>query len=113
MYSGGTGPKERKPVQEDRGRLLFSTTQTMKPNYQTFPFALALATLALGFSTMRQAQAAAWVTNGPMITARENHTATLLSNGKVLVAGGWNAATDYLSSAELYNPATGMWTPAA
>ncbi len=32
----------------------------------------------------------------------------LLPSGKVLVAGGVNAA--YLSSAELYDPATGTWT---
>src|ERR1019366_5938569 len=37
-------------------------------------------------------------------------TGTLLANGIVLVAGGWNGA-DYLASAELYNPATGTFTP--
>jgi hypothetical protein len=39
-----------------------------------------------------------------MNVARESHTATLLSNGQVLVAGGTDA------SAEVYNPATGTWT---
>ena len=37
------------------------------------------------------------------------HTATLLPNGKVLVAGGMTAAT-FSSSAELYDPASGTWT---
>ena len=37
------------------------------------------------------------------------HTATLLPNGKVLVAGGSIAAAA-LSSAELYDPASGTWT---
>ena len=50
-----------------------------------------------------------WVTTGSLATARDGHTATLLLNGKVLVAGGYpNGA---LSSAELYDPATGTWTP--
>jgi large repetitive protein len=43
-----------------------------------------------------------------MGTARAFPTATLLPNGKVLVAGGANG--NYLSSAELYDPATGIWT---
>jgi len=43
-----------------------------------------------------------------MTTARTHHTATLLANGEVLVAGGGNATI--LPSAELYNQATGKWT---
>ncbi len=45
---------------------------------------------------------------GGLNNAREAHTATLLNNGEVLVAGGTDIA-DYLSSAELYNPNTGTW----
>ena len=52
-----------------------------------------------------------WATTGSMTTNRVNHTATLLFNGKVLVAGGYaNEAPYYLSTAELYDPATGTWT---
>src|SRR6202022_3250394 len=50
-----------------------------------------------------------WTPTGSMTTARTGHTATLLANGEVLVAGGGNA-TGSLTSAELYNPATGKWT---
>ncbi len=46
-----------------------------------------------------------------MKTARYGHTATLLANGKVLVAGGGNDTNSYLTSAELFDPATGTWTP--
>jgi hypothetical protein len=50
---------------------------------------------------------------GSMSHARFNHTATLLPNGKVLIAGGEQGYTDEqpLSSAELYNPATGRFSP--
>ena len=48
---------------------------------------------------------------GSLNTARTVHTATLLPNGKVLVAGGQGASGgNFLSSAELYDPASGSWT---
>src|SRR5439155_10539200 len=51
-----------------------------------------------------------WSPTGSLNTARLYHTATLLPNGKVLVAGG--GETDLSSaSAELYNTATGSWSP--
>jgi hypothetical protein len=48
---------------------------------------------------------------GSMNVARTSHTATLLANGEVLVAGGDNSGVGggWLASAELYNPATGTW----
>jgi uncharacterized delta-60 repeat protein len=47
----------------------------------------------------------------PMNTARCDHTAILLTDGRVLVAGGFN--NTYRTSAEIYNPATNAWTYAA
>src|SRR5579863_3398385 len=46
---------------------------------------------------------------GSMITARVNFTATVLSNGQVLVAGGNNIYQN-LASVELYNPTTGTFS---
>ena len=53
-----------------------------------------------------------WALTGNLHTNREDQTATLLNNGEVLIAGGFseNAPFTELSSAELYNPATGTWT---
>jgi hypothetical protein len=45
-----------------------------------------------------------------MGTGRAAHTATLLQNGRVLIAGGFNN-TDVLATAELFDPATGTFTP--
>ena len=52
--------------------------------------------------------AGTWSYTGPMNAIREFHTATLLPNGKVLVAGG--SYIFPISSAELYDPATGTWS---
>ena len=50
-----------------------------------------------------------WALTGNMGTAHSSHTATLLQDGRVLVAGGFN--TDNVKTAELYDPATAAWMP--
>src|SRR5205823_753896 len=53
-----------------------------------------------------------WTNTGAMKTARYGHTATLLPNGKVLVAGGYDYNNDLYptNGAELYDPVNGTWT---
>jgi N-acetylneuraminic acid mutarotase len=59
-----------------------------------------------------------WSNTGSLNTAREIHTATLLAGGLVLAAGGdgqWPGTGSFrnpgaLTSVEVYNPATGIWT---
>jgi len=46
---------------------------------------------------------------GSMGVGRTIHTATLLPNGKVLIAGGFNGAS--LGTAELYDPGSGTFSP--
>jgi hypothetical protein len=57
----------------------------------------------------------AFTPTGSLGTARGGHTATLLANGNVLVAGGLIslnfAGVSFASTAELYDPATGAFTP--
>jgi N-acetylneuraminic acid mutarotase len=47
-----------------------------------------------------------------MSTARYGHTATLLSNGKVLIAGGSDGPSK-LNTAELFDPDDETWTPSS
>lgn len=54
-----------------------------------------------------------WMPTGSLRTARRSHAATLLANGKVLVAGGLTANGTLLASAEIFDPATESWSSAA
>ncbi len=69
-----------------------------------------LCSLTINADTTVAADFEIFVATGSMTTARANHTATLLSNGKVLIAGGYNSIDGNLSSAELYDPATSIFT---
>ncbi|HEX2274698.1 MAG TPA: kelch repeat-containing protein [Acidimicrobiales bacterium] len=59
-----------------------------------------------------------WTPTGSMNDYRWQHTATLLPDGRVLVAGGFGGspvglttnAQPVLDTAEIYDPATGRWT---
>ena len=57
------------------------------------------------------AQSGIFTPTGSMGIARSEHTATLLWDGKVLIAGGRNDSSEFLNSAELYDPATGSFAP--
>jgi hypothetical protein len=51
-------------------------------------------------------RAASWTATAPMTERREDQTATLLLDGRVLVAGGGQDP----ASAEVYDPSTGAWS---
>lgn len=50
-----------------------------------------------------------WIPTGPMAVGRNLHTATLLPDGRVLVAGGDLFFTP-VASAEIYDPSIGLWS---
>ena len=61
-------------------------------------------------SQIYEVAAGRWAATSPLKERRAGHTLTLLLNGKVLAAGGWNSSHDLLASAELFDPALRTWT---
>src|SRR5438105_4028518 len=56
-----------------------------------------------------------WSDAGTMLQDRVDPSATLLADGRVLVVGGTTTASGqqlWLSSAEIYDPASNRWSPA-
>lgn len=60
--------------------------------------------------TSAKTPAGIWTTAAAMPSARDSHRATLLSDGRVLVTGGFNGSA--LSAAVIYDPGTNTWASA-
>ena len=92
---------------------LIDLCKTQKRLRRILPQALVLAMLTASLTVLTRPamaqQEGMFIPTGSMNNARSNNTATLLNNGKVLIAG----PTSNGSSLELYDPATGTFTPTA
>lgn len=98
MFDSSTGTLSGTPTQTGSFPIMVTATDQFNQKSTSANFTIIIT--AHGF-----------VATGSMSTPRRFHTATLLPNGKVLVAGGEDAGSTAFSSAELYDPATGMFTP--
>src|SRR3990172_9492145 len=97
-----------------RSSLLRDSTAWQRAPNRLPPFGLLVAAaclVLLSGARNLSADAGGWSAAGSMTDARVNHTATLLSDGRVLVVGGTNGSVT-LGTADLYDPVTGMWSPA-
>src|SRR5262245_36705396 len=91
----------------------------MRIQFGRAPIVWASIVLSLCSFIPTQASAQTFTTNTPLITARWSHTATLLTNGLVLITGG-TIANEFpdnparaTNGCELYNPHFGITTPTA
>src|SRR5215510_5563777 len=90
--------------------LIAKNPQNLARHQVRFTVALIMLISAASLVTIAIRPASAetvalcWSHTGNLNTPRNSHTATLLPDGKVLVAGGGNL------DPELYDPATGKWS---
>ena len=70
----------------------------------SFWFRLVVLGVLVGSATPRKAAAASFVNARPLIIPRKNHAATLLPNGKLLVAGGSTTGGVVTNSADVCPP---------
>jgi WD40 repeat protein len=75
--------------------------------------AVSLLFFGTGLGLVRPCLGQNWTATGNLGAVRWVHTATLLPNGKVLVAGGADNNGKVLATAEIYDPASGTWTATA
>jgi hypothetical protein len=89
-----------------------STTATLLPGGKVLVAGGYAYTGDLSSAELYDPAVGTWTSTGSLNTNRSQITATLLPGGTVLVAGGVSSGvgSTYLSSAELYDPASGTWT---
>lgn len=80
-------------------------------NKITLTNAIIITTLALSAAAVRAGASGTWSATGSMAVGRFSFSATTVSNGKVLVAGGITPGDVVTNTAEIYDPATGTFTP--
>src|SRR5207248_10297002 len=100
------------------GNCFHALIARLRPAGLTLAGRIALPLLLLGAAlAVTQpcaAQSGTWTATGSLANTG-SRTATLLPNGKVLVAGGyqrrgyWPPYTYFATAAELYDPASGTW----
>jgi N-acetylneuraminic acid mutarotase len=69
---------------------------------------LSASSVVLSSTQIFDPKTGLWTRTASLSTARYDHTATLLNDGRVLVCGGRNASS-YFNSAEIYDPSTDVW----
>jgi hypothetical protein len=113
LYDPATGTWTSTGSLTDRRR---NHTATLLPNGKVLVVGGNQFAFDLASAELYDPATGTWTPTGSLSIKRRSHTATLLPNGKVLVAGGLQEDFPYgyqfsLSSAELYDPATGTWSP--
>ena len=97
---------------EDHSAVLLSNGQVLVTGGTTVDFNGVTVASAELYNPLT----GSWTVTGSMLQGRERHTATVLQNGQVLVAGGDyydGVNAGFLTESELYDPTLGTWSVTA
>jgi uncharacterized protein YjdB len=100
----------------NNGKVLIAggTSRLLNPDLDIFPYDSSDFIESVASAELYDPATGEFTATGSMNTARSGHTATLLNNGMVLIAGGAGPQSNggvATATAELYDPATGTFTP--
>ena len=103
---------------------LFTSKKTYTFGRSSVVFPIIFLAFATEMPTLMAQSLGTFIATGSMATGRYGHSATLLKDGRVLIAGGFTDASGLFlgipysgegrgvtATAELYDPATGEFTP--
>jgi len=84
-----------------------SLAVAMLPSGKVLVSGGSYTTTATTSSLLYDPATATFATTGPLLTARAAHAATTLSDGTVLITGGYSSSGNFTLTSEIYNPTTG------
>jgi len=106
--------KQKNETEKSWNRLLFSLPIRLSIRCAVLILFLAVAfVILIPVQRAMSSDSSNWITTGNLSTLRGGGVdATLLKNGKVLISGGMVTGNGpFLSSAELYDPSSGVFSP--
>jgi len=109
LYTVGSGGTPTGPTASNR--MSPALTRVTTPSERVYAIGGGSGSTYLTANDAYDVSTGAWIPKAPLAATRAQHTQTLVSGNRILLAGGFNGAP--LSTAELYDVAADSFSPTA